>query len=187
MIPEGYRGVSHQSPTPHQTGAPHDPQQGRRGNLSATGPLNPVKALSQRLPAIPIPPVVTIPPIPITVMVAVPIPVPIAAKSLLPLPGLMALPGLMLSPRLLPRIRLLRRKSALPAKLLIPLPSIVVTRIVIAIAWRTELNAYSKLLCLRLRRSRQRNRARYQTNRYTLHYHRLYAREFHNNLLLTSH
>ena len=93
----------------------------------------------------------------------------------------------MLSPCLLPRIRLLRRKGTLPAKLLVPLPSIVVTGTVIAIAWRTELNAHSKLLCLRLRRSRQRYRARYQTNRYALYYHRLYAREFHNNLLLTYH
>ncbi len=99
----------------------------------------------------------------------------------------MPLPGLMLSPCLLPRIRLLCRKGTLPAKLLIPLPSIVVTVAVIAKAWRTELNAHSKLLCLRLRRSCQRNRAPYQTNRYTLHYHRLYAREFHNNLLLTTH
>ena len=110
-----------------------------------------------------------------------------ASIRLLPLDSLMPLEGLALSPRLLPRIRLLGRKSTLPAKLLIPLPSIVVTRSGIAIAWRTELNAHSKLLCLRLRRSRQGNRARDQTNRYALHYHRLYAREFHNNLLLTSH
>jgi len=123
----------------------------------------------------------------VTVPVPAPIPVPITAKSLLPLPCLVTLPGLMLSPRLLPQILLLCRKSTLPAKLLIPLPSIVVTRSVITIGWRPKLNAHSKLLCLRLRRSRQRNRARHQTNRYALHYHRLYAREFHNNLLLTSH
>jgi hypothetical protein len=110
--------------------------------------------------------VVTVPPIAITVMVL---------ESLVP------------SPRLLPRIRLLRRKSTLPAKLLIPLPSIVVTGSSVTIGRRTELHAYSKLLCLRLRRSRQRNCARHQTNRYALYYHRLYAREFHNNLLLTSH
>ena len=101
--------------------------------------------------------------------------------------GLLALKSLVPSPHLLPRMRLLRRKGPLPAKLLIPLPSIVVTGVVVAIAWRAELNAYSKLLCLRLRRCRQRNRTRHQTNRYALHYHRLYAREFHNNLLLTSH
>jgi hypothetical protein len=96
------------------------------------------------------------------------------------------LESLVTRPRLLPRIRLLRCKGTLPAKFLIPLPSIVVTRSDIAIGWRTELNAYGKLLCLRLRRSRQCNRPCYQTNRYALHYHRLYAREFHNNLLLTS-
>jgi hypothetical protein len=90
-------------------------------------------------------------------------------------------------PRLLPCIRLLRCKRTLPAKLLIPLPSIVVSRRDVAVARRTKLNAYSKLLCLRLRRDRQSNCACYQTNRCTLHYHRLYAREFHNNLLLTSH
>jgi len=97
--------------------------------------------------------------------------------------GLVALKSLVLSPRLLP----LCFEGTLPAKLLIPLPSIVVTRSVIPIPRRTELNAHGKLLCLSLRRSRQRNRARDQTNRYALHYHRLYAREFHNNLLLTSH
>ena len=116
---------------------------------------------------------------------AIPIMVVPASIRLLPLKSLMPLPGLVLSPRLLPRIRLLRCKGTLPAKLLIPLPSIVVTRSDIAIAWRTKLNAYSKLLCLRLR-SRQRHRPCYQTNGYALHYHRLYAREFHNNLLLTS-
>src|SRR5205807_7887509 len=138
---------------------------------------------------IPIPAIITVAPIPITIAVTVPVsaPVPITAKCLLPLPRLMPLPGLMLRPRLLPRIRLLRRKRPLPAKLLIPLPSIVVSGTVIAIAWRAKLNAHSKLLCLRLRRSRQRNRACYHTNRYALHYHRLYAREFHNNLLTTSH
>jgi hypothetical protein len=134
---------------------------------------------------IPIAVVVTVAPIAITIIV--PAPVPIAAKSLLSLPGLVTFPRLVLSPRLLPRIRLLRRKRTLPAKLLIPLPSIVVPGSDIAIPRRTELNAHSKLLCLRLRRSRQRNRARYQTNRYALYNHRLYAREFHNNLLLTSH
>jgi hypothetical protein len=110
--------------------------------------------------------VVTAPPIAIMVTVTV-------------LESLVTFPRFVLSPSLLPRIRLLRRKGTLPAKLLIPLPSIVVTGSLVAIAWRTELNAHSKLLCLRLRRSSQRNRARYQTNRYALHYHRLYAREFH--------
>jgi hypothetical protein len=118
--------------------------------------------------------VVPIPPVAITVTVTVP-------ESLMPLPRLM------LSPRLLPRIRLLRCEGTLPAKLLIPLPSIVVTGNIVSVRWRTELNAHSKLLCLRLRWSRQRNRAHDQTNRYALHYHRLYAREFHNNLLLPSH
>jgi hypothetical protein len=108
---------------------------------------------------IPIAVVVMVAPIAITVTVVVPE----AAKSLLPLPCLV------LSPRLLSRIRLLCLESTLPAKLLIPLPSIVVTGTIIAIGWRTELNAYGKLLCLRLRWSRQRNRARHQTNRYTLH------------------
>ena len=108
--------------------------------------------------------VVTIPTIPIPI--AIPVTV---LKSLMPLESLMPLPSLMLSPGLLPRIRLLRRKSALPAKLLIPLPSIVVTGVVIvAVARRTELDAHSKLLGLRLRRSRQRNRARDHTNRYAL-------------------
>jgi hypothetical protein len=116
--------------------------------------------------------VVTVAPIAITITV---------------LESLVMLPCFLPSPRLLPRIRLLCCEGTLPAKLLIPLPSIVVTGNIVAIRWRTELNAHSKLLCLRLRRSRQRNRARDQTNRYALHYHRLYAREFHNNLLLTSH
>jgi hypothetical protein len=116
-----------------------------------------------------------------------PIAITVTVPEAVTVPGLVALKGLMLSPRLLSRIRLLCRKSTFPAKLLIPLPSIVVTRVVIAIGWRTELNANGKLLCLRLRRCSQRNRARYQTNRYALHQHRLYAREFHNNLLLTSH
>jgi hypothetical protein len=110
-------------------------------------------------------------PIAITATVAVPVPVPVPAIGLLPLPCFVALISLVLSPSLLPRICLLLRESALPAKLLIPLPSIVVTGNIVAIAWRTELNAYGKLLCLRLRRSRQRNCARYQTNCYALYYH----------------
>ena len=129
---------------------------------------------------IPIPVVIPVAPIASAITVTV-------LERLVPLPRLMLLPGLMLSPGLLPRIRLLRRKRTLPAKLLIPLPSVVVPGIVIAIGRRTKLHPHSKLLCLRLRRSRQGNRAHYKTNCYALHYHRLYAREFHNNLLLTSH
>jgi hypothetical protein len=90
-------------------------------------------------------------PIAITVTVLVPE----ATVGLLPLKSLVTFPGLVLSPRLLPRIRLLRLESTLPAKLLIPLPSIVVTMSGIAIAWRTELNAHSKLLRIRLRWSSQ--------------------------------
>jgi hypothetical protein len=96
--------------------------------------------------------------------------IPIAITVLVPEAAIGFLPfkSLMLSPRLLPRIRLLCCEGTLPAKLLIPLPSIVVTGNIVAIRWRTELNAHSKLLCLRLRRSRQRNRARDHTNRYAL-------------------
>jgi hypothetical protein len=92
----------------------------------------------------------------------------VAVVAIAILESLMTLPGLVLSPRVLPGIRLLRCKGTLPAKLFIPLPSIVVSGNAVAIAWRAELNAHSKLLCLRLRRSRQSNRARYQTNCYAL-------------------
>jgi len=92
----------------------------------------------------------------------------VAPIAIAVLESLMALPGVVLNPCLLPRIRLLRCKGTLSAKLFIPLPSIVVSGNAVAIAWRAELNAHSKLLCLRLRRSRQSNRARYQTNRYAL-------------------
>jgi hypothetical protein len=74
------------------------------------------------------------------------------------------LESLVLDPCLLPRIRLLRCKGTLPAKLFIPLPSIVVSGNAVAIAWRAELNTHSKLLCLRLCRNRQGNRAKYQAN-----------------------